>query len=123
MAIMQSHSTLFSTYYRDRLINISLFFGIFANIGLWLLLIWQARGFSDSISLHYNIYFGIDLLGSWYQIFLLPSFGLAFIVINFIVGLAIYTREKILSYFLVWSGVFVQLIFILSAISIILINR
>ena len=72
--------------------------------------------------LHYNIYFGIDLLGPWYQIFLLPILGLIFLLINFLFGMAVYRRELILSYFLAGTSSFVQIIFVLAATFITLIN-
>lgn len=113
----------FRSYCHDRFVRISLFFGALANISLWLWLIWQARNFTDLISLHYNIYFGIDLLGPWQQIFLLPLSGLIFLVINFFGGMLVYFREKILSYFLVGTSSFIQLLIILAAIFIVLINK
>ena len=109
-------------YYRDPLIRINFLFSFLANLSLWLILIWQARNFDELISLHYNIYFGIDLLGYWYQIFLLPILGLGFFIINFMIASIIYNREKILSYFLAGTSSFVQIILTTSAIFIILIN-
>lgn len=122
MNILSSKLGLFSSYHRDRFVIINFLFSLLINIGLWFLLIWQSNNFAELISLHYNIYFGIDLLGPWYRIFLLPSFGLIFLVINFFLGLALYNREKIFSYFLAGTTSLVQIIFILATFFIVLIN-
>jgi len=122
MAAQLFQQTFLGSYYRDRFIRINLFFGLIANISLWLFLVWQARNFPDLIFLHYNIYFGIDLLGPWYQIFFLPMFGLGFFVVNLLASLIFYRREKILSYFLVGTSSLLQLIFILAGVFITLVN-
>ena len=122
MITHQPNTTLSRSYLGDKFIRTNLFFSLLLNIGLWSGLGWQARNFAELIALHYNIYFGIDLLGSRYQIFLLPILGLIFLIINFLLGLAIYRQEKILSYFLVGASSFAQIILSLAAIFIILIN-
>ena len=116
------YSNLINLYFKDRFIRLNTIFSISANIGLWLLLFWQVRNFSDLIFLHYNIYFGIDLIGDWRQIFLRPVLAAIFLTINLGVGLLVYDKEKILSYFIVGVSSFIQIIFILAAIFVIIIN-
>jgi len=118
-----SHPTRLYLYHSDKIIRPNLFFSLTANLFLWLFLLWQVRNFPESISLHYNIYFGIDLLGLRYQTLLLPALGLIFLVINFLAGLIIFTKERILSYFLAGLSSFEQLIFILAVIFIVLVNQ
>ena len=122
MAKRLFNQTPFNLYHQDRFVQINLIFSLLANLGLWLLLAWQIRGLGESMSLHYNIYFGIDLLGPWYQIFSLPAVGLIFFLLNFLIGVFIYSQEKILRYFLVGFSSFLQVIFILAALLIISIN-
>ena len=122
MIARPSNPAPFNSYSGDNFVRINLFFGLLVNISLWLGLVWQVKGFAELISLHYNIYFGIDLLGPWYQIFLLPALGLIFLVINFLIAAPVYRQEKILSYFLVGTSSLIQVIFGLAAIFIVLIN-
>ncbi|MFA6098503.1 MAG: hypothetical protein WCV50_00295 [Patescibacteria group bacterium] len=49
------------------------------------------------IYLHYNIYFGVDLIGNWYQMYILPLVGFIVILINAIITLFIYKKSKILT--------------------------
>ncbi len=125
MNILIRHSgpITFFSFFQDNLIKINLFLGILLNLGLWFWLFWQSRSFTDLITLHYNIYFGIDLLGPWYQIFLLPALGSLFLVLNVFLTAIVYKKEKILGYFLMVASSFSQVIFILAAIFIIFVNQ
>ncbi len=52
------------------------------NAVTWALAVIHARPSNDLIPLHYNIYFGIDLIGNWYQIFLIPGIGTILLLAN-----------------------------------------
>jgi len=117
------NQNFFSSYNRDKFIRINLFFSLVINILIWLWLSLQIRALPELIPLHYNIYFGIDLLGYWYQVFLMPFFGILVILLNFFLGSIIYQKEKILSKFLAGTSSFIQVIIFLASIFIILINK
>ncbi len=114
--------SLADSYRQDNFIRFNLFFSIIANILIWLFIFSQVKNFSEMIPLHYNIYFGINLLGYWHKIFYLPGLGLGFLILNFSLGSLAYQQEKILSYFLAGFSTFFQFILILSTILIIWIN-
>lgn len=77
----------------------------------------------ETLPLHYNIYFGIDFIGRWYEVFIMPLVGIFFIIINFILADIIYLRDKVTSYFLTGAGAFIQILLFLAAYSIIIINQ
>lgn len=101
-------------YLKDKKIFISLIFSLLINIFFWITVSSLTASSQGSIPLHYSIYFGVDLLGDRKEIFKLPFISLLFILINFILSFIIYKREKILSYFLVFSAFLIQ-IFLLGA--------
>lgn len=68
------------------------------------------------IPLHYNIYFGVDLLGSKDQIFKLPFVALFVLIINYFLAKTIYEQEKYLSYILVNVSLLVAVILFSAAI-------
>lgn len=112
---------------KDRLVNdkfmlVSFILTLLLNIILWGFLFWRVRPTEYPIYLHYNIYFGIDLIGAWYQIYIIPLSGLAVFLINFMISLIIYNKEKIISYFLMITALLSQLFLILSALFIIYLN-
>lgn len=52
----------------------------------------------ENAVLHYNIYFGIDLLGDWYETLFIPVAGFFMIIINGVVGIFIWRRDRVISY-------------------------
>jgi hypothetical protein len=74
------------------------------------------------IPLHYNVYFGVDRFGHWYSIFVLPILGFLFLILNSALQVHFASREKILTRFFAVSTVFLELIFLLAIVLIILLN-
>lgn len=52
--------------------------------------------------LHYNVYFGVDLLGAWWQMYILPGVALVFVFVNMWLSYHFYERrrERIIAYLL-----------------------
>ncbi|MFZ5364889.1 MAG: hypothetical protein ACOZBH_01660 [Patescibacteria group bacterium] len=113
---------------KNKLILISLFLALGLNIGIWLLLIIKFRAIALSnpekltLPLHYNIYWGIDLFGQWYQGFIMPALGMAILIFNFILAIYFYSLKILASYFLIVSAAMVQIFLLISVILMILIN-
>ena len=75
------------------------------------------------IILHYNVYFGVDVLDSWQKAYLLPIIGFFLLIINTLLGLYFYKqKERIASYILAIANLMIQLSLIVASVSIILIN-
>lgn len=110
------------TFFQDKIIRVNLFFSLILNIALWGFLAWQVKDFPELIPLHYNIYFGIDLLGPWYQIFLLPTIGLVIFIINFFLGTIFFLKEKIISYFLAGASSLIQILLLIAGLAIVFLN-
>lgn len=115
-------SIIKSDFFRQRFIKINLFLSLLLNIFLWFFLAFKSSGFSEIIYLHYNIYFGIDLVGPWYQIFFWPFLGILIFLINFFLGAILFSSEKLLSYFLVTSSTLAQVFLIISLMFLMVIN-
>lgn len=64
--------------------------------------------------LHYNIYFGIDLLGPWWYVLFLPGAGLLIIFGNFLISVLLLKRERLVAYFLSVASVVVQIFLMLT---------
>lgn len=109
----------FGILIRDRVVLISFILSFLLNLFIWLFLYFKIKPSPNPIFLHYNIYFGVDLIGPWWRIYLLPLTGILALFINFIISAIIYDKEKILSYFLMIIAGFLQVFLILSAIFIV----
>lgn len=64
------------------------------------------------IPLHYNLYFGVDLIGNKYEILKLPLVGLVILFLNFFLSSIFFRREKLVSYFLTFFSLLAALIII-----------
>lgn len=111
-------------FIRDRLIFVSGIAALILDFITWGSLLWRglplrARGF---LPLHYNIYFGVDLVGPWYGIFAGAAFGFIALVVNALVIGMIYERDRLMSHLFAVGTVFIELILLLASIFIILLN-
>jgi hypothetical protein len=121
-AIKNSHAK------KNKFIIISTLLSLFINIGLWLLLYFELKKIITlrpdliTIPLHYNVFFGIDLIGKWQQAFWLPVAGIIILIFNFILAWLFFSKKVLTSYFLCGSMLLIQIILFISGILIILIN-
>jgi hypothetical protein len=53
-----------------------------------------------AVPLHYNIHFGVDRYGAWWQIFTIPTVGLGIVLLNGVTAAILWSRDKMLSVFL-----------------------
>ena len=76
----------------------------------------------QSIPLHYNVYFGVDLVGPWYKIFYIPVLGLILFVANTMFEILLYQREHVLSYFFAFGTLFAETVLFAAVLMITLMN-
>lgn len=107
---------------RDKSIIISLILSLLVNITLWVLLLAKFWNFSEYVILDYNIYFGISLLGPWYQILLMPLLGLAAIAADFLLAFHLYLKNLLVSRFLVFVALGFNLILLTGGLFLMFVN-
>lgn len=74
------------------------------------------------LPLHYNIYFGVDRFGNWYQVFFLPALGLLFFLINIFFQTHFYKREKLLVQLFAYLTILIEFALLASMVLIVLLN-
>jgi len=116
-----------SSYKSHLIVKVNFIISIVLNLILWAGLYYKIQPFSylteyGTIPLHYNLYFGIDLLGKWYTAFVLPFFGLIVIIVNNIIAYNLFVRERFLSYFLLIMQTIVNVALFAAGIFLILLN-
>lgn len=84
-------------YFRDLWISAPLAGVILIQIFLWGYLISSIRSEAGQIFLHYNIIFGVDLVGDWWKIYFLPLAGVLVILLNYFFSLTLYLVDKFLA--------------------------
>ncbi len=75
------------------------------------------------IILHYNVYFGVDLLGVWWQAYALPFLGGTLLLGHFFLARRFYMRsERIASYLMLLSAGMLSFGVLIASVSIAFIN-
>lgn len=97
------------------------------SLVLWLFgFIWlysQIQPRVEPIALRYTIYFGIDLIGPWWHIYIITLIGLIIFLSNFILAYFIYLNTKILAYLFVLASSAIQALLVIMSILIVLLNK
>ena len=111
----------------DLTVKITFIASLVLNLITWAVLYFKLHSFSytteaGQIYLHYNLYFGIDNIGYWYESLIIPLLGLFIIIFNNTLGYFFYIQEKVISYSLVISSAVLQVILLAAAIFVILLN-
>jgi len=96
--------------------------GIGINLANWLFIALNISPADRPIPLHYNIYFCIDLIGVWYNMFVIPLSGLVIIIVNSWL-LKSLKGNKFYKYLLLGISSFCQVLLLLASIFIILETR
>lgn len=110
-------------YFKSHIVVWLLLLGFLTNLINWIILKIWIKPVDFSVILHYNVYFGVDLIGNYAQVYMLPMIGLMLFLINFLLAMFFYEKkERIASYVLLMAAVMIQLSLIVASVSVILIN-
>lgn len=101
-------------YFRDLWVSLPFVGVLLAQIWIWWYVSRNIHQTTDNIFLHYNITFGIDLVGEWWKIYIIPAGGIAMLLINFLISFFSYRSDRFLSR---TSGIMIFLLHILLAVS------
>lgn len=93
------------------------------NIIHWLYLYRNIKPADQKILLHYNVIYGRDIVGPGRLAYLIPAIALGALLLNAVLAKVLYKKEKLVSYFLSFSTVTVQLIFLIASIVLVRINE
>lgn len=124
-ASLDKSKSAFRTIFHFKPSLVYLVFVVFWQIIVWLQAWFISRNLSgDILVLHYNVDFGIDLVGNPIRIYLFPVFGLGIFLINFLI-LAILAKDKnfkILAHVLLATAAIFGLFLSIALIAVYLIN-
>ena len=69
-------------------------------VATWTLFLFKPLARSPLAVLHYNIYFGFDIVGHWSWLLIIPAIILALSIVNILLAMYLWTKEVIWSHFL-----------------------
>ena len=92
------------------------------NVASWILAgSWFDRT-APTVILHYNIYFGPDGFGSWFNLLTIPGIGTVMIILNIGLAIWLWRRDRFLSYVIMMTAVIVQVILLVAMALLIQVN-
>lgn len=98
---------LLKIFFKDPWVLAPLIVSALSQSFMWFYILHNLGGRSDNLFLHYNIIFGVDLVGSWWKILFLPMGGLVIILVNYLLSLWLYNIDKVVARMLtIFCGVF-----------------
>ncbi len=109
-------------FLKNKIIFINSIIALIINFYNFLFLYFRTPRDYEQISLHYNVFFGIDFLDSSIIILNIVLFSVFISVINFLLAYILYSRERLLSYFLVTISTIIAIFLLIHSILIIKIN-
>lgn len=109
-------------YFRDLWVSAPLLGAILVQISAWWYLISNIRSDAGQIFLHYNIIFGVDLVGDWWRIYYLPLAGILVILLNYFFSFMLYSADKFLARLLCAWVLFFHLFLMIGAILLVRLN-
>ncbi len=112
-----------SEFLRNPIVQWLLIASLFINLADWAALAFFIRPVDFPIILHYNVYFGVDIIGGWWQAYFLPFTGAVILLVNAVLAHFFYGRkERIASYVLLMAALAIQAGVAIAEAGVILIN-
>lgn len=109
-------------FWKDKFSMLVLLTNALLNIFIWLFLVFKLKPSEYPVPLHFNIYFGIDVIDKWSQAFIIPGIGIVIIFLNLFISYFVFSKEKFIAHFLLTSSLFVQILLFLAGIGIVVIR-
>lgn len=109
-------------YFKRRANLVTLSTSLALNLFTWGWLLFYIRSQTEPLFLHYTVLFGVDYTGNWYEVFLVPLTGFAVFLINLILGWLLFHKDDFAGYVLNTVSVFVQIILLVTAVLLVLLN-
>lgn len=96
-------------FFRSELVHWVLVGTLLLNLAIWIATFFFIRPADFPIILHYNVYFGVDILGDWKEIYFLPGMSTALALVNLLSAFLAYRqKERIAAYLLLLGAFLVQ---------------
>jgi hypothetical protein len=110
-------------FFASALVHWVLIGSLVLNIVNWGLIAFFIRPVDFPIILHYNVYFGVDVIGPWWQVYFLPFIGLIILGINTVLGYLFYQKkERIVAHLLMLATFIAQIGITIAVASLLIMN-
>ena len=111
------------SFFKNTIVRILVVVNIFVILVNFLAFGYFIRPTDGLLVLHYNVYFGVDIQGVWWQIFILPLASTFFLAGHFFVASRLYTlQERIAAYLMLFGSCLISISILIASIGVIFIN-
>ncbi len=112
----KSKKNLLTKYLKNKWVAITLSSGVIMNAANWFLIVRKVGPTEELVYLHYNIYFGVDLIGRWYQLYIMPFIGTLIIALNAYIGFILFKREPRIAKLILSINLFLQIVLVTASL-------
>ena len=95
---------------------------LLANAAMWIWIAWQIPKQAEPIFLHYNIIFGVDRVGTFQELLLIPSLGLGILVVNYILGWLAFKYDSFMPVLLNFSALLANVFLFINGLLLVFLN-
>lgn len=92
------------------------------NLTTWIWLLWNIRPQQEAIFLHYNIFFGVDFIGPWWRVLLVPLAGIFILLINALLGWIFFQKDTLMSHICNAMSLLCQILLCVAAALLVFLN-
>lgn len=108
---------------QDRNLAIWGLLGLMINIAIYVALAIIIGRPDQAVILHYDVYFGINLIDTWPRLYILPVVGTFIFLINGFLAFFFYINYRFISILLISVTTVLQILLFLSGLAIIIMNQ
>jgi len=109
-------------YLRDWRNLIPLILSLSIQIFCWVYILFNIKPSVGRLFLHYNIVFGVNLLGEWWKILYFPIGGLVVILVNFVASFLLYKKDRFVSWLLSFWALMINIFLLVEIYLLIRLN-
>ncbi len=109
-------------YLRDPWVSLPLLASLALQAAMWWYIVSKIPRTGEQIFLHYNIMFGIDLVGEWWKILFAPISGAAVLIINYLLSFTLYSANRFLARLLAVFTTCFETLLLIGAVLIVRLN-
>lgn len=110
-------------FFKNDIVRILLVLGLFPLLASFVVLGSTIFPISIPLILRYNVYFGVSLLGDWWQVYVFPVAGIFLYLVHLLLAKHYYNlRERILCYLVLLASFFMGSGIMLIAIALGIVN-
>ena len=96
--------------------------GLVINIIMWIIILIKIGGSNKPIPLHFNAFYGIELVGSGFLFLNIPLVGLVLLVLNFVLAKKIFLFDRFLSAVMAVASITLQVLLFAATAAILILN-